>query len=162
MCWARSRAFGRSTIKPIRVVVCDTMQQGYVYYRTEPPGRNFAPEFEPQLTPQDMLELGVFGGKYLTDCRSEFPAAWFRKAKLCAERHDPKLNYFGVNASQPLAVWRRNGWIHPHDPSPRSAKTAADAIFRVAAGSGKRCCTGHTTAVRFEPRAPSRATRNST
>src|SRR5579875_2835335 len=76
MCWARSRAFGRSTIKPIRVVVCDTMQQGYVYYRTEPPGRNFAPEFEPQLTPQDMLELGVFGGKYLTDCRSEFPAAW--------------------------------------------------------------------------------------
>ena len=63
-----------------------------------------------------MLELGVFGGKYMTDCRGEFPASWFAGAKLCAERHDPRLNYFGVNASQSLAVWRRNGWIHPQDP----------------------------------------------
>ena len=103
-------------MKPVKVVVYDKMQQGYVYYRTEPIGENFARDFTPELTPREMLELGVFGGKYLTDCRDEFPAAWFRKAKLCAERHDPKLNYFGVNASQPLAVWRRNGWIHPQDP----------------------------------------------
>jgi len=26
------------------------------------------------------------------------------------------LNFFGVNASQPLAIWRNNGWIHPDDP----------------------------------------------
>ena len=63
-----------------------------------------------------MLMLGVFGGKYMTDCSGEFPAAWFVRAKLCAERHDPRLNYFGVNASQSLAVWRRNGWIHKQDP----------------------------------------------
>ena len=98
------------------VVVNDTMQRGYVYYRTEPVGRNFAPGFEPQLTPKQMLTLGVFGGKYMTDCRGEFPASWFAGARLCAERHDPRLNYFGVNASQSLAVWRRNGWIHPQDP----------------------------------------------
>ena len=54
-----------------------------------------------------MLELGVFGGKYMTDCRDEFPASWFAHAKLSPERHDPSLNFFGVNASQPLAVWRR-------------------------------------------------------
>jgi len=99
-----------------RVVVSDRMQQGYVYYRTEPPGRNFAAEFTPDLTPKQMLELGVFGGKYLTDCRSEFPAGWFRRAKLCAARHDPALNCFGVNASLSLATWRRNGWIHRQDP----------------------------------------------
>jgi hypothetical protein len=92
------------------------MQRGYVYYLTEPPGRNFDPEFRPQLTPKQMLALGVFGGKYLTDCRREFPADWFRRAKLSPERSDPKLNYFGVRASQPLSVWKRNGWIYPDDP----------------------------------------------
>jgi hypothetical protein len=52
----------------------------------------------------------------MTDCRDEFPASWFAGAKLCATRHDPELNYFGVNASQPLREWRRKGWIHPQDP----------------------------------------------
>jgi hypothetical protein len=58
-----------------------------------------------------MLELGVFGGKYMTDGAGEFPDSWFRRAKLCAERHDPKLNYFGVNASKPLSYWKKKGWI---------------------------------------------------
>lgn len=92
------------------------MQKRYVYTLTEPVGKNFDPTFRPELTPQEMLELGVFGGKYMTDGRNEFPASWFAKAKLCSERHDPKLNYFGLNASQPLSVWRAHGWIHPDDP----------------------------------------------
>jgi len=99
-----------------KVVVNDKMQKGYVYYRTEPVGRNFAPGFEPQLTPKEMLRLGVFGGKYMTDCRAEFPASWFAHARLCAERHDRRLNYFGVNASLSLAEWRRKRWIHQQDP----------------------------------------------
>lgn len=99
-----------------RVVVNDKMQQGYVYYRTEPVGRNFAPGFTPDLTPREMLRLGVFGGKYMTDCRQEFPKAWFANARLCPERHDPRLNYFGVDASQSLTVWRRNNWLRPEDP----------------------------------------------
>jgi hypothetical protein len=99
-----------------KVVVHDLMQDGCVYWRTEPIGRNFAPGFAPALTPKQMLRLGVFGGKYMTDCTDEFPADWFVGARLCSERHDPRLNYFGVNASQSLAVWRRNGWIHKPDP----------------------------------------------
>ncbi len=99
-----------------KVVVNDRMQSGYTYYCTEPTGRNFAPGFTPQLRPRQMLRLGVFGGKYMTDCRGEFPASWFARAKLCPDRHDPRLNCFGVNASQSLAAWRRNGWIHPQDP----------------------------------------------
>ena len=98
------------------VVVHDKMQHGYVYVRTEPAGRNFSPLFRPDLSPRQMLRLGVFGGKYMTDCRREFPASWFAKARLSPNRHDPKLNYFRINASQPLAVWRRNGWINSHDP----------------------------------------------
>jgi len=98
------------------VTVRDKMQRGYRYRLTAPVGRSFDPEFKPELTPKEMLRLGVFGGKYMTDCRGEFPASWFRRAKLCATRHDPKLNYFGVNASQSLATWRRKGWIHKQDP----------------------------------------------
>ena len=55
----------------------------------------------------------------MRDCRKEFPAAWFKRAKLHPPGkpgHDPKLNFFGVDASQPLAVWRAKGWIHPDDP----------------------------------------------
>jgi hypothetical protein len=100
----------------VRVIVNDKMQRGYAYARTEPAGRNFTPGFEPQLTPKQLLALGVFGGKYMTDCRREFPASWFARAKLCSVRHDPRLNYFGVNASQSLSEWRRKGWIHPQDP----------------------------------------------
>jgi len=99
-----------------QVVVNDRMQRGYVYWRTEPIGRNFAPGFTPELTPKQMLKLGVFGGKYMTDCRREFPATWFAGARLCAERHDRRLNCFGVNASLSLAAWRRSGWIRPQDP----------------------------------------------
>lgn len=98
------------------IVVNDRMQQGYTYTRTEPMGENFHPDFRPELTPGQMLELGVFGGKYMTDCRNEFPADWFDNAKLCPERHDPKLNFFGVNASQPLQEWQRKGWIFHEDP----------------------------------------------
>jgi len=103
-------------MKPKRVVVSDRMQKRYVYWLTEPAGRHFHTDFSPELTPKQMLRLGVFGGKYMTDCRAEFPADWFRNARLCTERHDPKLNFFGVNASQPLAEWRRKGWIYREDP----------------------------------------------
>jgi hypothetical protein len=103
-------------VKKRRIVVNDLMQRGYVYYLTEPEGGNFHPDFRPQLTPKELLALGIFGGKYMTDCTKEFPADWFDDAKLCSERHDPQLNFFGVNASQPLAVWQAKGWIHPDDP----------------------------------------------
>ena len=98
------------------IEVNDLMQQGYVYSLTEPSGRNFHSDFRPQLTPPQMLELGVFGGRYMTDCAAEYPADWFDGARLCPDRHDPEMNFFGVNASQPLAVWRAKGWIHHEDP----------------------------------------------
>ena len=99
-----------------KVIVADRMQKSYYYFIAEPHGENFHPDFLPELTPRQMLEMGVFGGKYMTDCRDEFPKDWFIHAKLSRERPDPKLNYFGVNASQPLSVWREKGWIYYEDP----------------------------------------------
>ena len=98
------------------VTVNDKMQRACRYQLKEPAGRNFDPDFRPQLTPKEMLQLGVFGGKYMTDTRKEFPKSWFKNAKLATHDRDRSLNYFGVDASQSLSVWRKNGWIHPDDP----------------------------------------------
>jgi hypothetical protein len=92
------------------------MQRGYRYELTEGEGAHFDPDFTPELTPPQMLELGVFGGKYMTDCGDEFPAEWFAKARLSPTGADKGFNYFGISASQTLAEWRRKGWIHPDDP----------------------------------------------
>ena len=98
------------------VVVNDRMQKVYRYELVAAVGRDFRPDFRPELTPKEMLSLGVFCGKYMTDCREEFPADWFTQAKLSPDRRDCSLNYFGVNASQPLSVWHKKGWIYPADP----------------------------------------------
>lgn len=99
-----------------KVVVNNKMQKDYVYFRTEPMGKNFAPDFKPDLTPKQMLALGVFGGKYMNDSKDEFPKDWFLKSKLSEDKHDPKINFFGVNASQSLVVWKKNNWIYKDDP----------------------------------------------
>lgn len=98
------------------VVVNDKMQKGYRYELSARLGRDFAPGFEPELTPKQMLRLGVFCGKYMTDTRKEFPANWFAGAKLASGKPDKSLNFFGVEASQPLSVWRKKGWVHRDDP----------------------------------------------
>jgi hypothetical protein len=98
------------------VVVNDKMQRNYRYELTASIGRSFDPDFRPDLTPAQMLRLGVFCGKYMTDCRKEFPKSWFAHAKLAGRHSDCSLNYFGVSASQPLSVWRAKGWIYRDDP----------------------------------------------
>ena len=101
---------------PVRIFVRDKMQKGYSYLLTAPTGRSFHPDFKPELSPKKMLAMGIFGGKYMTDCRKEFPLDWFEKAKLSPKKRDPELNFFKVEASQPLSVWRKKEWIHPQDP----------------------------------------------
>lgn len=98
------------------IIVSDKMQKNYTYQLIEPMGKHFACDFKPELTPEEMLHLGVFGGKYLTDCKGEFPPSWFVGAKLSPNRKDISLNYFSVDASQSLHEWQRKGWINPQDP----------------------------------------------
>ena len=101
-----------------RVKVSDYMQKNYVYELTEPVGKNFDPEFKPELTPKEMLSLGIFGGIYMRDCKKEFPKDWWTKAKFAkGNKRKADLNYFKINASQPLITWIRKGWInYTHDP----------------------------------------------
>jgi hypothetical protein len=86
----------------------------YNYVLTAAPG-DLPPEFRPDLSPAEMLMLGVFEGKYLNDCITEFPAEWFLGAlmtdSLSPERPDPvRCNLFKIKSRQPLSVWRENGW----------------------------------------------------
>jgi hypothetical protein len=163
------------------VIVNDKMQQGYRYRITEPAGRNFDPEFRPQLKPKEMLALGVFCGKYMTDSSGEFPRSWFAAAKLADGRRD-----CSPSASMPASRSRsgaiRGGFIPTTRAagssgivvitwvavcptriagrlsdgrrcsamSARSSGTASPAISCVANVSDRRCCTGPTTAERFD------------
>jgi hypothetical protein len=92
------------------------MQSAYSYEISEPMGANFNTRFLPELSPKQMLTMGVFGGKYMTDCRAEFPADWFENAKLSESHREASLNFFQVDASKPLSYWQQKGWIHEDDP----------------------------------------------
>ncbi len=102
--------------RPLTIVVNDKMQTNYQYILIEAEGKNFAPDFRPDLSPALMLKLGVFSGKYLTDCRAEFPKEWFNGARLALKKRDKNLNYFKIEASLPLKYWQAKGWIYKDDP----------------------------------------------
>lgn len=100
-----------------KVVVNDKMQKKYSYFLTEPAGKNFDSDFNPDLSPKEMLKLGVFGGVYMRDCKKEFPKSWFSSAKFAKKGRDADLNYFKINASKSLKYWINKGWINfNHDP----------------------------------------------
>ena len=104
------------------ICVRDLMQSGYCYELVAPIGEDFDSGFCPDLSPKEMLVLGVFEGKYLNDCTGELPREWYEtalkkgKLSLCA---DESVNYFGVKSRQSLSVWREKGWILPDDPDVR-------------------------------------------
>lgn len=93
------------------------MQQDYTYVLTEPEGKNFDWDFTPELTPSEMLQLGVFDGKYFDVDQKELPESWFKNAKIAKNGiADAQFNYFKIHASQPLSVWQKKSWINPRDP----------------------------------------------
>ena len=98
------------------ITVNDRMQKGYTYTLTAPCGKAFHPEFKPDLTPKELLTMGIFGGCYMTDCGEEFPKDWFENAPFSPGKKNISLNFYGVDASLPLSEWQKKGWIYPEDP----------------------------------------------
>ncbi|CAD6889364.1 unnamed protein product [Tilletia controversa] len=90
--------------------------------------------FTPNLSPQEMMEGGMFGGTafrrhYSTVKRTwlepneelaALPQDWLKnidiKSKLTRDDYDPTINRFGVKASQSLADWEQAGWVRSWDP----------------------------------------------
>lgn len=92
----------------------------YSYVLDAPYGDVYGDErFEPVFSPREMLEYGVFEGKYLNDCILEFPREWFIDAiannKLSPEGPNINCNYFKIKSRQNLDKWEENGWIYSSD-----------------------------------------------
>lgn len=101
--------------RPVKIHAKDKFQD-YTYELTEPEGKNFSSEFKPQLTPKQMLQMGVFGGEYFADKPSDIPKDWLKDVALDPS-YDANLNFFKIKASQPRQVWLEKGWIREeYDP----------------------------------------------
>ena len=115
--------------KGTRITVYNKMEQGS-YVLSENPGKNFHPDFEPYYSPLEMLELGVFEGKYLNDSLLEFPKEWFihaiQKGKLSPEGASPDLNCFSVKSRLNLDEWQEYGWV-PHSHTAKLYPALSDA-----------------------------------
>jgi hypothetical protein len=96
------------------------MLPGMAYTR-DLTGKPFDPGFRPQLRPQQMLKMGVFGGTYFArrpqDWR-ELPASWRRGVEqlLPETKYDASLNRFKARSGLTYAEWKSKGWINPVDP----------------------------------------------
>mgnify|MGYP000235620313 CR=1 FL=1 len=63
-------------------------------------------EFKPMFTPYEMLELGIFDGKYYRADNPDFN----RRPTITTK------NLFKEGASQSRKHWEEQGWITPEDP----------------------------------------------
>ena len=66
----------------------------------------------PSFTPEEMLKMGIFEGKYVNNIKS-VPASWKSTPKVLGpdELPNEELNFYGVKSRQPLSTWKESGWI---------------------------------------------------
>jgi hypothetical protein len=91
------------------------------------------PDFRPNLTPEQCIRAGIFGGIYFNPIGgkpgvisdsidiniNEFPRSWFKgldTSMYLARKYDKNVNKYKVVAGMNQEYWERKGWIHPQDP----------------------------------------------
>lgn len=91
------------------------------------------PEFRPNLSPGQVLQLGSFGGTYFRPIQSavtgctygddvwkELPVAWLkgldREQQVTSSTYRPDVNRFKVKCGGSLGMWESSGWISELDP----------------------------------------------
>jgi hypothetical protein len=80
--------------------------------------KNWDVSFTPSYTPEEMLKLGVFEGKYINNIKG-IPSSWKSLPKVVGPKDPPdiKLNKYGVKSRQPLSAWKEKGWITDDSPN---------------------------------------------
>lgn len=107
----------KSFQKGDKIKVHNRMEHDGMYILEASPGKGFHPEFDPYYTPKQMLKMGVFEGKYLNDCLTEFPKDWYVTSSgnlletFSPEHPEPTVNYFGIKSRLSLKEWKRNKWV---------------------------------------------------
>ena len=111
------------------VVANNKMQKNYKYKLTYSAGKKLRcgvdgvryPNFKPKYTPQQMLRMGVFEGKYCNDQTNEYPKEWFlttrgkfNHKKFSIVKANVDCNYFKVKSRLSLQEWRRKKWVPVH------------------------------------------------
>ena len=92
------------------------------------------PEFKPNLTPQQVLKMGSFGGTYFRpiyssvtkkhykseDVIKEFPNSWFKginiEKMVTSSDYDKNVNKYKVKCGSELGDWEKSGWMRKQDP----------------------------------------------
>ena len=91
------------------------------------------PDFTPNLSPQEIFELGSFGGTYWRPITSavtgktyknvhlQYPALWWKnidKKYLTTtwSKYNKKINNYGVKVGQTLEAWEEKDWITANHP----------------------------------------------
>ena len=91
------------------------------------------PEFTPNLTPKEVLQMGSFGGTYFRPIYSsitkqsykddqwkEFPEDWFTglniSRQITSSVYNNNVNTYKVSCGGDLKMWEESGWITEIDP----------------------------------------------
>eukprot|EP01040_Poterioochromonas_malhamensis_P005635 gene5636-6055_t len=90
------------------------------------------PEFQPNLTPKEILQRGSFGGTYFRPIYSsitgksydemwrEFPTDWFDglniNEQVSSATYRDEVNLYKVFCGSELKLWEESGWITEIDP----------------------------------------------
>uniref|UniRef100_H3AQW3 Zgc:113208 n=2 Tax=Latimeria chalumnae TaxID=7897 RepID=H3AQW3_LATCH len=90
------------------------------------------PTFQPNMTPEEILQSGSFGGTYFRpiyssvtkqnyqDVWKELPKTWIEgldiKKQVSSAVYRPEVNKYKVKCGGSLEMWESSGWILPQDP----------------------------------------------
>lgn len=90
------------------------------------------PQFRPNLTPREVLQLGSFGGTYFRPITSsvtglsykevwkELPKVWLEgldiKTQVASSTYNKSLNKYKETCGGDLEMWESSGWITSIDP----------------------------------------------
>ena len=91
------------------------------------------PDFRPNLTPKEVLQMGSFGGtyfrpiyssvtkmKYSDEVWKELPTDWLEglnvKKQISSSIYYEEVNKYKVKCGGSLQMWEESGWIKPCDP----------------------------------------------
>lgn len=101
------------------VVICRDpyRKESYRFPITAKYGDVYSESFNPVYTPRQMLNNGVFEGRYLNSLYACFPHEWWQDANISIYNPDVNCNYFKVKSRNSLQDWKaKMDGIRSYDP----------------------------------------------